>query len=160
MAKIYNDENNICIEMNLFKNHSLDIEELRDDFENWIPFELLIIVEDETIGYDQDADAAFSVRELKDLITNFDNVIKTKLNKEFIRPYEFYSCEAYFGIVVYDPMEEDLLYMDFWLNMGSLTNGKSSGYQKGFRFVVSLASFIEFTNDLKKQMMEIFETIK
>jgi hypothetical protein len=36
--------------------------------------------------------------------------------------------------------------------MGTITNGKVSGYDKGFRFVVQLDLLVEFTDKLEMQL--------
>jgi len=49
------------------------------------------------------------------------------------------------NIIVDDPLEDGEIYMEIWLNIGTITDGELSGYDKGFRFVVKLDTFIEFT---------------
>ncbi|MCP4112899.1 MAG: hypothetical protein GY749_46470, partial [Desulfobacteraceae bacterium] len=66
--------------------------------------------------------------------------LKKKKKGKTIENYDFCSCEAYFEMSVYDPFEKNELYIDLWINMGSLTDGTVHGYDKGFRFTVTLDS--------------------
>ena len=155
MSKLYNTENNISLEINLLNNNSLDIEVSRADFENWIPFEFLLHVEEEEYNYLSEAKATFSLYELKNLIFNFEESINRKNNGISVKRYEFCSSEGYFDIIVSDPLEENLLSIELWINIGSLTNGKSFGYNKGFRFDVQLDYFISFTASMKQQLKKL-----
>jgi len=56
-----------------------------------------------------------------------------------------------------DPLEDGEIYMEIWLNIGTITDGELSGYDKGFRFVVKLDTFIEFTSELKRQYKRMME---
>lgn len=159
MPKLYNKENNILLEVNLVSNICLDIEESRNDSENWIPFNFALNVENEVYLFKTETNPSFSVFEIRNLIANFEQVIQAKQQKEKTKKYEFSSSESYFDIIVYDPFEDNELYIELWINMGSFTRGSSKGFDKGFRFPVMIESFDKFTMDIKKQLLSILDQI-
>lgn len=155
MSKMYNTENNISFEVNLLNNSFLDIDSSRGDFENWIPFEFSLHVEGEEYNYLPEVGATFTLYELRNLISKCEDYINKKRNVFEVEKYEFCSSEGYFDIIISDPIEENLLSIEIWINIGSLTNGKSFGYNKGFRFDVQLDHFNTFTVGIKKQLEQL-----
>jgi hypothetical protein len=155
MPKIFNTEKNISLEVNLLNNAFLDIDSSREDFENWIPFEFTLNVEKENYNYLPQVGATFTLYELRNCIINFEDSIDRKRNGFKAERYEFYSSEGYFDIIISNPLEENLLSIEIWINIGSLTNGESFGYNKGFRFDVQLDDFNLFTLNIKQQLQKI-----
>lgn len=155
MAKLQNKENNIYLNINLLNNNYLDIQLSRQDFENWIPFEFIFNIEGKEYIYEPEMGSTFSLYEVQNLITKFEQISEAKLCKKSFEKFEFSSSECYFDIVVYDPLEDNEIYIELWINIATISNGKSSGFDKGFRFVVTLDSFLQFTNDLKIQLKKI-----
>ncbi|HBY20244.1 MAG TPA: hypothetical protein DEG71_04435, partial [Clostridiales bacterium] len=127
----------------------------RNDFENWIPFELSLKTENEEYHYEQEKGATFTLYELKEFITKFQDIINSKKNGCKVYKFEFSSSEAYFDIILKDPLEENLITIEIWINIGSITNGKFFGYDKGFRFDVSLNGFELFTSSIKEQFEQL-----
>lgn len=157
MAKISNTEKNISLEVNLLNNTFLDIDLSRENFENWVPFEFSLHVEEEKYIFLSDAGATFTLYELRNCISNFQDVIDRKKNELKAERYEFYSSEGYFDIIISDPLEENLLSVEIWINIGLLTNGVSFGYNKGVRFDVQLDDFIYFTQNIKQQLNNLYK---
>lgn len=155
MPKLTNVQKKVLLEINLLKNEFLDIEPSRSDSENWIPFELNLIIENERLAYESKDGATFSCLEIKNMITSIDEIIQLKSNNRNFKRYEFSTSECYFDLVFYDPFEENEVYMELWINIGALTKGQLYGYDKGYRFVVSLDGIMEFTNALRLQMKEL-----
>lgn len=155
MPKIFNTEKNISLEVNLLNNAFLDIDSSREPFENWIPFEFSLHIEEEEYNYLSEAGATFTLYELRNCISNFEDAIDKKKNGFKAERYEFCSSEGHFDIIISDPLEENLLSFEIWINIGSLTNGESFGYNKGFRFDVQLDNFIFFTLNIKQQLQQI-----
>ncbi len=96
---------------------------------------------------------------MKYLFNGIDNLLKIieardprdeKVFKE-TRCYEFYTLETYFGITFTDAFD-DLIAITLWINMGSLSNGSDSGYDRGFRFSVALKDVVKFKDELKEQL--------
>ena len=152
MPKLYNKGNDIALEINLIKNDFLDVQKSRHDYENWVPFEFVLNVAGEEYAYKSQLGATFSVYEIHNLIISFEEIAEKKLYKQSFEKFEFSSSECYFDIIVYDPFEDEEIYTDIWINMGTISNGETSGYDKGFRFVVKLDSFLKFTRGLKVQL--------
>lgn len=155
MPKIINAEGNISIEINLIKNEYLDIEESRDDFENWIPFEFELVAGEEKYSYSSEAGATFSLYEIKNFISNVDTIIQAKMNNSTFERYVFCSSECYFDLELSDPLEKNQVSADIWINLGSLTKGKTYGYDKGFRFDINLDTLKLFINTLKQQLKQL-----
>jgi hypothetical protein len=147
---------NVSLEINLVINNSLDLEKDREDFMNWIPFELRLDSNKEIITFSEQVTTAFSVRELKYLIKRLHQIIQIKYNKQAIEsPFEYTSSENLFEMILYESGEEDQIYYDFWFNLGSLTNGEIFGFSKGIRFVSHIDYLKSFTIGLERQMIEI-----
>ncbi|BCJ92675.1 hypothetical protein acsn021_02440 [Anaerocolumna cellulosilytica] len=155
MPKIVNKEKNVILELNLLNNTYLDIDFLREDFENWIPFDFALYVENEIYRYPPENGATFTLYELRNLITQLNKIIILKKEKLEIEKYLFSSLEGYFDLILYDPLEEDALSLEVWINMGTLTEGKSYGYNKGFQFDAELKQVKEFTKQLTEQFNKI-----
>ncbi len=152
MATLFNDERNISVRIELIDNESTDIIKKRSDNMNWIPFNLLMNVGDDKIIFHHEVSPSLCVRELKYLIGKLWEVLQVKKRKDFIEdPFKFISKEYLFEVIIYETREDDLIYFDWWFNMGSLTNGHISGYSKGYRFVVTLESLELFTSCLEDE---------
>lgn len=157
MPRLNNIENNILLEINLLNNSFLDISDTRGDFENWIPFEFILDVEGDIYSYNDNIGATFTVYEIKNLISNFESIIKGKKNSSSVEEFEFYSCEGFFEMIVSDPLEENQVSISIWINIGIMTGGETYGYDKGFRFDIPLSSLISFSDELKQQFEKLTE---
>ena len=157
MPKLSDREGNVSLEVNLIDNNFLDVQLSRQDYENWIPFEFVLNVGEEQYAYIADMGATFSVYEIKNLIAEFEQISNSKLCKKSFDRFEFSSTECYFDLIVYDTLEDEEIYIEIWINMGNITNGKVIGYDKGFRFIVKSDSFVEFTNGLKMQFRRLID---
>lgn len=152
MPELYNDEKNIFVGIELLINEYLDIEESRNNYENWIPFSFILETENNRYSYPPEKGATFSLYELKNFIFYIENLIRAKRNGYKIDTYDFHSSEAYFSMSVYDPFEENELGIDLWINMGTLTDGVVHGYEKGVRFIVALELMAMFIKELEEQL--------
>ncbi len=159
MAKMSNTENNISFIINLLNNNSLDIKRTRDNCENWIPFELFLNVDGEEYNYSSEARATFTLFELRRLLNGLQELISRKQKGHTIEKFEFYSSEAYFDIIFYDPLEENMISVEVWIKIGTYTNGKSFGYNKGFQFEVYLDNLEAFTAEMKEQLERIISSL-
>lgn len=157
MPKLNDREGNVSLELNIIDNNFLDVQFSRQDYENWIPFEFVLNVGGERYAYIPDMGATFTVYEIKNLITKLEQIANSKIFKKSFDKFEFSSTERYFDLIIYDPLEDEEIYIEIWINMGTITNGKVSGYDKGFRFIVKLDSFIKFTNEIKEQLRQLMD---
>lgn len=155
MPQITNIEGNVSFELNLINNDFLDIDKLRPDFENWIPFEFNLCVEEDIFSYSSEDGATFTLYELKDGIEKFGNIINKKLNHISFDKEAFNCLECYFDFMVSDSLEENLISVDLWINTGALTNGKSFGYNFGFQFDVNINQFNTFIESIKNQLIQL-----
>src|SRR5699024_7893100 len=155
MATFVNKENNVKVILNLLANSFLDLKHNREDFENWIPFELSLFVEEERYEYLEENGATLTLYEIKNLIYSFDNIVNEKYKDLNIEKYEFNSSEGFFELIVDETYEEDQVYIEMWINMGTYSNGMSFAYDKGFRFVISVTELEDFTSGLKSQLNSI-----
>jgi hypothetical protein len=155
MAKLFDVSGDVQFELNIMKNDRLDVDIKRDHRENWIPFVMNFIAKNERFIYLEDKYMAFTLYELNDLLKNLDLIVRDKSKKKEVGNYEFYCLESYFGMVVYDPLEDNEIYIDFWVNMGSYDSKSSYYYDKGYRFVVELDVLSLFVDDLRNQLEDI-----
>lgn len=155
MAILVNNEKNVKVILNLIANSFLDLEHNGGEFEKWIPFELLLYVEKEKYEYLEENGATLTLYEIKNLIYSFDKIVNEKYNNQNIEKYEFSSSEGFFELIADETYEEDQIYIELWMNMGTYSDGMSYGYDKGFRFVVSVNELENFNSGLKSQLNSI-----
>jgi len=77
------------LEINLLNNDFLDVDEERQDSENWIPFEFVLNVPREKYVYTPDMGATFSVYEIKSLIEKFEQIAENNYLKKALRNLNF-----------------------------------------------------------------------
>lgn len=160
MPKISNTESNVCLKLNLVKNDSMDFVKSRPDFMNWIPFDLELRIEGEVLKHHKDVSTTFSIRELKFLIQQLNEAVRIKTEGKFLNEQlEYVSSENLFELTLHETNEENLVELELWFNMGSLTNGKSFGFSKGYRFVSDIESLASFVNDLKIQFKSLCSAV-
>ncbi|NLK98240.1 MAG: hypothetical protein GX272_09245 [Epulopiscium sp.] len=158
MPKLINTENNIVMELNLVKNERFDVKIGRDDFENWIPFVFDFIIEKiEVYSYTEESIASFSIEDIKIMITRFESVIKDKSEGIELKRLGWGPIENYFSIELYETYEENRVNVDLWISVGELTLGKSSGYDRGFSFEVTIDSLKTFIEGIKEQFKVLVE---
>lgn len=80
-------------------------------------------------------------------------------NKKIER-FEFFSSEAFFEINFYDTGEINEVYVEFWMNMGTLTQGIEYGYDSGVKFCIDLPCLIKFQKELSGQLLSILNGLK
>lgn len=161
MAKLINDEKNIVLEINLINDERVDIDNSRPDYQNWIPFEFKINIQDEILEYSPMVALTFSIGELTYLTKELCKIISIKEQKQQLtKSFEYTSSEYLFDITLYETGEIELIYVDMWFNMGSLTNGQVSGFSKGIRFLVRVEDLKKFNDELNKQLQKIITTQK
>nr|WP_139164496.1 hypothetical protein [Dendrosporobacter quercicolus]NSL47745.1 hypothetical protein [Dendrosporobacter quercicolus DSM 1736] len=155
MPQINGLENNVLLEICLVRNSLLDVDSSRSDFENWIPFTFLLEVPNEKYIYDEEARTTFTLFEIKRLISEVQNIIHLKKNNQEFEKLEFFNLEANFGIIIFDPFEENELGVEVWIKMGSYSKGQIRGFDKGYSFGVSLISLDKFANELNQELFEL-----
>lgn len=159
MAILLNDERNISIKIEFVNNGSTDIVTSREDNMNWIPFSFLMNAKDESITYTPEITPSFCISEIKYLVCKIKEILQIKRCKTYIKePFIFISKDYLFEFTMYETKEDDLVYVDWWFNIGSLTNGNVFGYSKGFRFVVTLESLNVFVESLENEFYTFMQS--
>ncbi len=72
------------------------------------------------------------------------------------RSYTFNSSESFFELRLEAIPEDNVIEIELWINLGSQTNGKISGFDEGVRFVTRK----EELNDFFKGFKENYAAIK
>lgn len=151
LPKIYNQERNICWELDLVLNEYVDIVTDRPDSECWIPFNFILDIEGNKYTYEEKG-TCLTVWEVKKIINGFQAILDTMLKNQKreifearFNPFKHTSYEVFFDITVSDA-DVDLLKIELWINMAYLNH---SGYHTGFRFTVTLDEFKRFTEGLR-----------
>jgi hypothetical protein len=150
---------NVVLRLRLLRNKWLDVRLGRDDGENWIPFEFSLRVDEELYEYPPEAGVTFTVHETRELLTHLSSIVAHKLAaKEFetsFEKYEYYNLERNLGLVLEDALDEGWITIEVWLMIEDVSLGQYSGYDKGFRFVVSVDALAKFTQGLEEQLQAI-----
>ncbi len=150
MATIYDDLNNIKLEIELLENRWLEID-CEYEFQTWIPFKFELKTPTETISYSENFGATFNYDGLKIFISGLKKSCEDKLSEEFSR-FEFGCLERYFELFLADPKEPELLEMTIWVNVGANTNGELFGYDRGVKFTVLVKDLQAFAETIEKEL--------
>lgn len=159
VAEIRNLDGNVVLRLCLIDSKYTDIQIGRDDRENWIAFTLLLKVESEVYEYPASRGATLSLYESRELVSHLADIVARKTDaRTFDQPftsYEYYSSEGYFSLTIEDVLEEHEVGVDVWLDMGALTAGEHSGYERGYRFTVDIDAIAGFTRELEAELQRI-----
>lgn len=160
MPIIINDTENIVLKIELVKNEYFDYQNEREDNLNWIPFEFELNICNEVVMYSPDVIKTFSLVELRYFIKKLKNVCIEKKNSTNDNiSFVFMNREHHFEIKIYDSKEDNFLYLDIWINMGDLTNGKIYGFSKGYRFIAFVDQIMNFAIVLEKQLENLLKNV-
>lgn len=167
MPKITNPEENITLSIDLFSSEYLDVVKGRPDFENWVPFSLELECIGERYAYPPETHATFNVYEIKNILSDCKKIVEEKQSGKPFDPWTkifetwtFATLEGYFDLTISDPLEPDLIELDFWIKMGTMTNGALADYDKGFRFLVDVPVLKQFIEELSLQFQELAPDIE
>lgn len=154
LAILSNIEKEISFEIKLVNNEMLDIDKERDEFENYIPFN--IIRKDRGIEklYFNNEAPTFTIGELKTLFKNISRILSTKKENLEMQRFEYMNSEGYFEINIYDTFEKNEIYIEIWINGGY--SGHSS-YDKGYKFVSEINQVESFIDKLELEMFDLAE---
>lgn len=153
MVKLTNRENNIVMEINLIKDERFDVEADRPDFENWIPFTFDFTVEEKEIySYTEEHGATFSAEDIKFMITRFERAIEDKSKGIELKRIGWAPIEMYFNMELYESYKQNEICFEIWITVGTLTDGKSQGYNRGFEFFVTTEALKSFVDEMKKEL--------
>jgi hypothetical protein len=156
MPILENCEKNIIFELNLTKNQYLDINN-PSKYESWIPFVLKLLINGKVYAYSEEQCASFTCFEIENFLMKLENIIYRKKNKLEFDRYEYSSSEAYFDFIIYDPLEENEVYIEIWINIGTYSKGELFGFDEGVRFVTTIAKLDSFRTELYNQMKQILK---
>lgn len=161
MPILINREENVVLELNLIKNQRFDVKKERPYFENWIPFEFILRIEDsEEYSYSKQSGATFSVEDINLLIKRIESAISLKSNKKEIVRLSWGPIENYFSLHFYETYEDNQINIELWVMMAELTEGESHGYNRGFDFVVTLDSLEKFLIGFKEQLTMLLNSVE
>lgn len=125
-----------------------------DDYETWIPFTLCLTLPDKKFKIVEDTRATLSVYEIRNLIKGIEKILEN-LEKGNKNIYEFCSIEFFFMMAMEVLPEDEVVEIEFWINVANQTNGKLYGYEEGVRFGSDKEDILSFLTELKKE----FETV-
>ncbi|MCP4178142.1 MAG: hypothetical protein GY756_10275 [bacterium] len=147
MAILKNNERNVFLTINLIRNDYLDFKS-SNDLEKWIPFTMSLKTPKKKYDY-MDGKMTFNVFEIKKLLVILKEIGVKKKKKQQIPKYSFYCSEAYFELDLEDPLEDELVEVLIWFNVGALTNGVNYGFDEGCRFNVKIDDLELFYNEIE-----------
>lgn len=153
MAKIVNLEGNLEFEIWLKRNDMLDYNS-KSDYENWIPFTLCLILPDRISRIEESVKAAMTAFEIKNLLNGIEHVlVHLERRKKCI--YTFNSSESFFELKLEVIPEDSVIEIELWINVGSQTMGKISGFDEGVRFVTNKEELNNFLREFKENYSDI-----
>ena len=155
MPSLFNEEKNSFVSINLLKKSNIDYDSIISEYEKWITFDLHVYSPSFEYRYTKDRDVTLNLFETKKLINEIKNISNIKKDKSFINEINFFLLEGYFELNIRYLFEDDLFYIYFWINMGTLTSGKIQGYDSGIRFCSNFNVIKNFHTDLSKQLKNI-----
>lgn len=154
LANILNLERNLKFEICLEENDMFDYRPERCDYENWIPFTLHLNLPNRCSMIDESTKATMTVFEIKKLIKGIENVlIHLENQKNCI--YSFNCSESFFDLKLETILEDNVIEIELWINVGNQTNGMIHGYDDGVRFVTGIDELNKFLRDFKKEFYEL-----
>lgn len=152
LSKLVDKFGDVSLEFNFLKNKLTELEKEKSPFEQWLPFEMYFQAGKEQYTYEEERSQAFNLFELERVIEKLQEIINTKQSGREITEFNFSNLDASFDLNFYDSLEVGEVYVDFWINLGTYYPEKEIGYNKGYRFIVtidSLNQFVESLNDYK-----------
>lgn len=151
MPIIENTENNVKLELNLINNSMFDYQSSKSDYENWIPFIILLETPQKTLQIKEFQKATMTVGNIFNLIEGIYRIVNSLENKKD-DTFDFFSIEADFEIVLNTLIEDDIIEVIFWLNIANQTKGKIYGYDEGIKFFANSRILMKFAEDIKNQL--------
>lgn len=154
MSKLLNNEKNILLQLNLISSEMLDYNAERATFENWIPFNFMLNVENGMLTYIFENNETFTQLEIEELIQNIEKVCNDNMYSE----YSFTPLENYFELKIENLFEDDLLEMEWWFDKGILSEGKNYGFSEGVKFNVIKTDLLIFVRALREELNVLIST--
>lgn len=154
MAYIYNLEKNAYYKLEFINNEMLEINNIKSDKEKWIPFIMSLHSPTKVSEISEESRATMTFYEINNLINGID-IILDCLKKQKKYSFNFCCIETFFEIRLENIIEDDVVEVEVWINLGTQTNGSIYGYDEGIRFVTSERELDIFSNDLKENISRI-----
>lgn len=154
MAYIYNLEKNAYYKLEFINNEMLEINNIKSDKEKWIPFIMSLHSPTKVSEISEESRATMTFYEINNLINGID-IILDCLKKQKKYSFNFCCIETFFEIRLENIIEDDVVEVEVWINLGTQTNGSIYGYDEGIRFVTSEKELDIFSNDLKENISRI-----
>lgn len=154
MAYIYNLEKNVYYKLEFIDNEMLEINNIKSDKEKWIPFIMSLHSPTKVSEISEGARATMTLYEINKLISEID-IILDCLKKQKKYSFNFCCIETFFEIRLENIIEDDVIEIEVWINLGTQTNGSIFGYDEGIRFVTNEKELDIFSKDLKENLSSI-----
>lgn len=152
MARMININKKVTFELKPLSNKIQILYE--EDFKNWIGFSMQLKTLTECIGYSEEDCMMLSVSEVKNILNRLNNI----LSKEDF--FEYYSIERFFDLFIRKcKYEADVYETELWINMGTYTDGKEYGYDKGFKFYINKDTLQNFYNNLYDEIIGVNKNV-
>ena len=132
----------------------LEINNIKSDKEKWIPFIMSLHSPTKVSEISEESRATMTFYEINNLINGID-IILDCLKKQKKYSFNFCCIETFFEIRLENIIEDDVIEVEVWINLGPQTNGSIYGYDEGIRFVTSEKELDIFSNDLKENISRI-----
>lgn len=156
MAVLRSKRGDVSFELKFLKDAPFfKVDTSKPDVENWLPVIYKVIAFEESYSVISDINPTLNLFEVKNMLDKFKHVINAKISGANFNRVEISTYEFYYEIELFDPNEEDEVGVTIWLFEATRTNGELNGFDRGFRFYVSLEVLISFTNHLEQEIITI-----
>ena len=126
-------------------------------YESIIPFELIINVGEERYEFKEELYMTLTQYEILILMKKLKRNLVSYVKYDDFTDIFFNSSESYFELNILYGGAFDEIEVEIWLNLASLTNGRLSGYNKGYRFITNIEEIEKFTKLLEKNYYMILK---
>lgn len=145
----------VSFQLNFLKTSFFVYDSTKNDIENWLPIYFSCTVGNETYSVSPDVNPTLNLFEIKNMLTKFRKVIETKKRGEIINLISISTYEFYYEIELFDPNEDDEIGVVLWIFEATRTNGELSGFERGFRYYVSLETLETFKKEIEQDLSEL-----
>jgi hypothetical protein len=135
-----------------FHQRSKLITEYEDDINNWIPIDFEIKVFEEAYSIYPEVNPSLNLFEINLMFSKLKASIIGMRSTNIFNKVEISTFEFYYELEFNDLTEEDWISCTVWTFEASRTNGDIHDVQRGFRFIITIDSLIEFVNTLEEEL--------
>ncbi|TXK68119.1 hypothetical protein [Paenibacillus sp. N3.4] len=151
MAKLVDISGKISLILSFHKRNKL-ITEYEDDINNWIPIDFEINLFEESYSIYPEVNPSLNLFEINLMFSKLKASISGMQSTKIFNKVEISTFEFYYELEFNNSSEEDWIHCTVWTFESSRTNGAIHDVQRGFRFIISLESLIEFVKNLEDEL--------